>query len=172
MALACTGKISVSITLAQTNELDLSTPTDSVSKTYSRTLASGTAADQVDLIWHDSRSLTNGATESLALNDASLTGAFGTITFDKVKGICIANTSTENGLKIGGAAANQLGLFSDTTDILILPAASATNKPSIFLFEAPAAVGIATTTNDELKFASTGTTTNTLTYEIIIWGED
>lgn len=172
MALACTGKITVTVNLTQTNALDLSTPTDSVSKTYTRTITDGTAADQCDLIWHDQRSLTNGATESLDLNGGTLNGAFGAITFDKVKGILIANTSTENGLKIGGAAANALGLFDNTSDILILPAASATNKPSILLWESPAAAGLAVTTNDELKIASTGTTTNTVTYEVLVWGED
>ncbi len=167
-----TGKVSVSIAFTQTNALDKSTPTDSLSQTFTRTFTSGTAADQCDLIWHDSRTLTNGATEALDLNGGTLNGAFGAVTFDKVKGILIANTNTENGLKIGAAAANALGLFDNTSDILVLPLASATNKPSLFLWEAPGAAGIATTTNDDLKIAHGGTTTNTITYEVYVWGED
>lgn len=171
-ALALTGKVSVMLSLTQTNALDLSTPSDSLAVNKSRTITSGTGADQSDLLWHDQRTLTNGGTESLDLHGGTLTGGFGAVTFDKLKGIYIANYSTENSLQIGGAAANAVGLFDDTTDILVLPPASATNKPSKFLFEAPAAAGIDVTTNDELKIAHSGDTTNSLTYDIAVWGED
>ena len=172
MALALSGRINVSVSLSQTNAQDLSTPTDSLAINKVRTITSGTGADQGDLLWHDQRTLTNGATESLDLHGGSLSGRFGTVTFDKVKGICIMNYSTENSLKIGGAAANAIGLFDNTTDILLLKPASATDKPSILFIEAPAAAGIDVTTNDELKLTHSGDTTNSLTYDIAIWGED
>lgn len=172
MALELSGKITVTISLSQTNALDLSTPTDSLSITKSRSITAGTGADQCSLVWHDQRTLTDGATESLDLHGGTLSGAFGTITFDKVKGLLICNTSTTDGLKIGGAAANNLGILSGTTDTILLPAASATNKPSLFLIEAPAAAGIDVTTNDELKIEHDSTTSNSVTYDIIVWGED
>lgn len=171
-ALALTGRVNVNIALSLTNSQDLTTPTDPLTINKVRSITSGTGADQGDLLWHDQRVLTNGATESLDLRGGTLTGAFGAVTFDKVKGLCVLNYSTENSLKIGGAAANAIGLFDNTTDILLLPPASATNKPSILLLEAPAAAGIDVTVNDELKIAHSGTTTNSVTYDIAIWGED
>lgn len=172
MALSLTGSIDVRVQLTQKNALDLTVPVDSLSLSGTRSLTSGTGADQVDLMWHDQRTLTNGATEALALHDASLSGAFGTITLDKLKGICIQNLSTENSIKIGGAGATAVPLFDNTSDILVLPPASATNKPSTFLMEAPAAAGLATGTNEVLKIAHSGTTTNSIIYNIIVWGED
>ncbi len=172
MALACSGKVSLTIQLTETNAQDLTTPRDELTLSKTRTITSGTGADQCDLLWHDQRTLTNGATEALDFQGGSLTGAFGAVTFDKVKGICVLNYSTENAIKLGAAAANAIGLFDNTSDILLLPAASATDKPSVFLIEAPAALGIATTTNGTLKVAHGGTTTNTITYEIAVWGED
>lgn len=171
-ALALTGSVGVNLALAATNAQDLSTPQDSLSVNVIRTLTSGTGADQGDLLWHDQRTLTNGATESLDLHGGTLSGAFGAVTFDKVKGVYVENLSTTDPIKIGGAAANAVGLFDDTTDILVLPAASATNKPSRFLLEAPAAAGIDVSSDDELKIAHGGVTTNTITYKIVIWGED
>jgi len=171
-ALALSGSVSVNVRLTQTNALDLSTPSDSLSILKTRAITSGTGADQGDLLWHDQRTLTDGATESLDLHGGTLAGGFGAVTFDKVKGICVLNFSTTDAIKIGGAAANAVGLFGATTDVLVLPAASATNKPSVFLIEAPAAAGIDVTTNDEIKIAHGGTTSNTITYQIAIWGED
>jgi hypothetical protein len=172
MALALTGTVGINIQFSQTNALDLSTPADPLLVNEQRSITSGTGADQGDLIWHDQRPLTNGATEALALNDGSLTGGFGAITMDKLKGICVLNYSTTDSVKIGGAGANAAAIFAATDDVLVLPAASATNKPSKFLMEAPAAAGIDVTTNDEIKIAHGGDTTNTITYDIIVWGED
>ena len=171
-AVACSGSVNVSISLVETNALDLSTPQDTLSISIPRAITSGTGADQCDLMWHDERTLSNGATESLDLNGGTLTGAFGSITLDKLKGIYVANYSTENSLKIGGATANAVTLFDSTTDILTLPPASATNKPSRFFMEAPAAAGIDVSTNVALLMARGTTTTNSVTYRIAIWGED
>jgi hypothetical protein len=170
-ALALSGRVNVSLQLTATNAQDLTTPSDPLSIIKSRTITSGTGSDQADLLWHDERTLTNGATESLDLHGGTLSNSWGAVTFDKVKGIAVFNYSMTDGIKIGGVASG-IGLFNATTDILILPAASATNKPSLFLIEAPAAAGINVVTNDEIKVAHGGTTTNTITYDIVVWGED
>ncbi len=155
MASALSGKVGVSIMLQHTNEQDLSTPDDTLNLNQSRTLSNGTAADQSDLLFHDQRTLTAGGNEELAFNDGSLTGSFGAVTFDKLKGLCLRNHSTAGSLKVGGAAATQLGLFDDTTDILVLPPGT-TNAPSCFLFEAPQAAGLDVTSNDTLKLENAG----------------
>ena len=172
MALACSGKVSLTIQLTETNAQDLSTPKDDLTISKTRTITSGTGANQDDLLWHDQRILTNGATEALSLHDGTLTGAFGAITFDKLKGICLLNYSTENSLQLGASGATAVPFFANTSDILVLPPASATNTPSVFLFEAPAAAGLAVGTNEVIKFTHSGTTTNSLTYDIAVWGED
>jgi hypothetical protein len=171
MALALSGKVGIAIQLNQTNALDLTTPTDSLNLTPHRAISSGTGADQSDVLFHDQRTLTTGGTEELALNDGSLSNAFGTLTLDKLKGICIRNHSTTDSLLIGGAAATQVGLFNDTSDILKLQPGSS-DYPSVFLQEAPAAAGLDVTTNDTIKLTHNADTTNSLTYDIIIWGED
>jgi hypothetical protein len=170
--MALTGKISVSVSLTQTITSGESSASHRVSYSKSRSLTNGVGADQGDLMWHDQRTLTNGATESLDLHGGTLTGAFGAVTFDKVKGVVFYNHSTTDHLKIGGAAANAAALFKATTDILVLPAASTTDKPAAFVLQYPSSAGVDVTTNDEIKIAHGADTTNPLIYDVVIWGED
>ncbi|KKL72574.1 hypothetical protein LCGC14_2083570 [marine sediment metagenome] len=171
MALALSGKVGFTVQLTQTNALDLTTPADPLNVTQNRVITSGTAADQSDLLWHDQQTLTNGGTVELVLNDGTLSNAFGTVTMDKLKGICIRNHSTDCTLIIGGAAATVLGLFESTTDILTLQPGT-TGKPATFLMELPGAAGIDTTSNDTLKLEHGAGSTNSVVFDIMVWGED
>ena len=146
-----------------TNALDLSTPKDDFDLTLSDTLSNGTGNDQVDVVWHDQRTL---ATTSENLDLAgSLTSAFGsTVTFAKVKGICIKNmsTTTTQIVTVGGAAATQfinwVGDSSDTVKV----------GPDGILFLWSPMDGYAVTagTGDLLKIA----TSANITYDIWIIG--
>ncbi len=148
-----------------TDSLDLSTITDSFSRTYTDTLANGTSANQADLIFHDSRTLT-ATSEDLDLAGV-LSDAFGnTLTYVEVVGFAIKNTSTtttEN-LAVGGAASAQfINWVGDATDIVNI------GPDGIFFLWNPdnSAYTVTATTGDLLRIDSGA---DNITYEIIIWG--
>ena len=104
------------------NGLDLSDVTDEKTLDWNDSLTNGTGTDQGNMMWHDERTL---ATTSEDLDLAgSLVNAFGrTITFTKIKGLFVKNTSTTTGqnVLVGGAAANQfVNWVSDASDEVVV----------------------------------------------------
>ena len=165
MSLAATIKLLMRLT--HTKAVDLSTLSDPLSLSRGVELTNGTGANQADTVWHDTRTLADGANETLDLHDGSLTDVFGdAVTIDELKVLYIKNNSTDANLLIGGAAATQLGLYNDVSDILKL------RPGGEFLVTAPDAAGIDITTNSDLKIAHDGTGTSSLTYDIIAIGVD
>lgn len=90
--------------------LDLSTVADASQVSYARSLSDGTGADQADKIWHDSRTVSAGASDDLDMTalPQSIFGGTINISLSKVKALLIVNTSTTTGdqLRVGGAPAN------------------------------------------------------------------
>ena len=128
------------------------------------TLADGTAANQVDLAFSDTRTT---ATEELDLSGV-LTDSFGdTITFARVKGILIKAASANTlDVYVGGAVANGfITPFVDATDKVVVKAGGA------LFFWAPdaTAFAVAAGTGDLLKIAASDGATP-ITYDIIIIG--
>lgn len=160
-------KLNLLLNITHTKDLDLNTPRDVINSTRGASLADGTGANQADALWHDNRTLADGANETIDLHDGTLEDAFGdAVTLDKLKAIYIKNNSTEANLFIGGAAATQLGLFADVSDVLKLP------PGGDFFMSAPDANGIDVSTNSDLKLEHDGTGTASLTYDIIVIGVD
>ena len=140
---------------------------DQVNATRGLTFQDGTGANQADTLWRDERTLADGASEELDLNDGSLTDAFGdAVTIDTLKAIYIKNNSSDANLLVGGAAANAIELFADSTDI------KKVRPGGDFLDISPDINGIDLTTNPKLKIAHDGTGTSSLTYDIIVVGVD
>lgn len=82
--------------------LDLGSARSEVQYDRSVVLDNGTGANQADQVWHDTRTLTTGANETLDLN-GGLTNALGaSVTFTKVKQLYIRNKGT-TALTIGNA---------------------------------------------------------------------
>lgn len=79
--------------------LDLSTVTDANRAEYDKSHATGTASGLADKIWHDDRTLANGANDALDLTalTQSIFGSTVTYTFVKVKGIWLYNKNTTSG---------------------------------------------------------------------------
>jgi len=155
----------VSLTALLKNALDLSTPQDSLSKSFRDTLATGTALDQADRLWHDTRTLT-ATSEDLDLAGGLTDGLGETITFAKVKAVLIVNKNVTAGaiLKIGGAAANQfVNWVADASDIVNVQPGGA------LLLWAPslAGYGVTADTGDKLKIDSGAAT---IEYDIVIIG--
>lgn len=102
-----TSRLSIAATALQTAALDLGTAQAQLSKAYTVDLANGTAAGQVDRIFHDQRTLTASSNEDLDLAGV-LTDAFGTaLTFVRIKGLIVAAAAgNTNNVIVGGAASN------------------------------------------------------------------
>jgi len=159
--------ITLSLNIMHTKASDFNTLKDEVVLSRGVTLDNGTGANQADTVFHDNRTLADGADETLDLHDGTLTDAFGdAITIDEMKLIYVKNNSSDASLLVGGAAATQMGLFADVTDILTLPPGGE------FLFTAPGSAGVDISTNADLKIAHNGTGTSSLTYDIIVIGVD
>ena len=151
-----------------TKALDLNTARDILALTGGVTFTDGTGANQADTLFHDTRTLADGANETLDLYaSGTLTDAFGdALTIETLKALYIKNNSTDANLLIGAAAVNAIGLFSDSSDILKLPPGGE------LVFIAPDATGVDITTNKNLKIAHDGTGSSDLTYDIIVIGVD
>ena len=162
MPLTTTGNLSLLGTL--TNALDQGVASFPGSLGVPLNMTDGTAANQADLLFSDTRTT---ATEELDLA-AGLTDAYGsTITMARVKAILIkAAAANTQDVYVGGAAANGfITPFVDATDKLIVRAGGA------FLLWAPDATAYAVTagTGDLLKIAAADGSTP-ITYDIIIIG--
>lgn len=165
MTLASSISLKVSADLA--SALDLVTPVAPLSFSEVIALATGTAADQADLIFSDTRTLAASADEDLDLA-ASLSDALGnSLTFARVKAIIVtADSGNTNDVEVGGASANQfINWVGDATDKIVV-------KPGgMFALVAPDATAYEVTaaTGDLLNIANSGAGTG-VTYSIIIIG--
>ena len=157
--------VGASISSTVTKQDELSTLTDVLSQTYNATFAKGTGANQADSVFHDQRTLADGANETLDFTDSSLTDKLGeVINLSKLKALAIKNGSSEADLIIGGAASNQLPIFADGTDKLNLPPGGR------FIFISPDANGVDVSTNAKIKFEHDGTGSDPLVYDISVVG--
>lgn len=160
-----TGKLKIKISVAYTKEFDLSTPKDPLSLARQISIGSAVGADYpVDQVWHDRRTLADGASETLDLT-ASLTDAFGdTVSFSNLKGMYIRNNSTEAYLRIGGAASNALTLLVTSDDLINLP------PQGVMYFQFERADGFIVSIDDQLKITHDGSGSDSLTYDIVLVG--
>ena len=163
-----TANLALNMTLTYTKTTDLGTVPYTLNLGRGKTFTNGTGANKAEVLFDDQRTLADGASETLDLRDGTLTDALGVaVTMDILRALYIKNGSTDAGLLIGGAVATPVALFGDSaTDILTLPPGGE------FLFIAPNATGIDLTTNADLKLAHNGVGSSTLTYDIIVVGED
>jgi len=166
--MSLTTRIALGFDLLYQATTDLGTPQDRVTLNRLIELANGIGANQANMVFRGSRSLADGADETLDLYSSGtlLDPLRYALTMEKLKVLYIKNTSTEANLLIGGAETTPVLLFDDPTDIFKL------RPGGIFLTTAPDADGIDLTTNKDLKLAHDGTGTSDLAYEIIAIGVD
>ena len=161
------GKLAINPYAMDDHLVELSMLVDTLNLSRGITFTEGVGANQVNMIFHDQRTLTDGANETLAFNDGSLINKVGiAITMDIVKAMYIKNTSSDAALIIGNATANAMLLFGATTHTHLC-------KPDgEFVVIAPDANGIDITSNDELKLEHDGVGTSDLIFDIIVMGVD
>lgn len=148
---------------------DLATPEHRVTNQYQKQFTTGTGADQFDLIFSDTRTLSASTSEDLDLAGV-LTGVFGAV-LTMVEVVMI---------KISAAAANTNNVLvgAATAPVAMLAGAGAATasvpvKPGgCFCLCAPNAAGMFTVgagTTDDLKIENSGAGTS-VTYTVEIWG--
>jgi hypothetical protein len=167
--MALTTKVQLDVAAKQTGTLDLGSSAAQIAKTYSVSLADGTAAGQADRMFSDTRTLAASATEDLDLAGV-LTDAFGaTLTFAKVKAIIIsAAAGNTNNVIVGGASATQFASWvgAATHTVTLRPGAT------LALFAGAAddtGYVSAAGSTDLLKIANSGAGTS-VSYDIVLVG--
>jgi hypothetical protein len=126
MAQSLSGKVEIKPTLTFTNSLDNSTVTDATGANLHTThnIANGTAANQANVQWHDTRSLNTTTSETLDLT-ALVGGAFGNVNLAKAKYVKIEVVTTTTGYRLlvgGGSTTPFTACFADPSDILRIDA--------------------------------------------------
>ena len=157
------GLAAAAIQLAISSAKDLSTSKDDLKLSAQEQFTPGTGSNQLDLIFHDQRTLGAGADESLDLA-GSLVDSFGaTLAFAKIKVLLIRNLSTTQTLTIGNGANPFLTWVGAATHTVTIP------PRGVLLLVAPLA-GYAVTagTGDILKIANSAT--NPCDYQIVLAG--
>jgi hypothetical protein len=146
--------------------IDIGTLTHAVNLNASLTFDDGTGANQANMIWSDTRTLSASATENLDLA-ASLTNAFGTtLTFTKVKAILItAASGNTNSVQVTRPASNGVPLFMAAGDGIAL------TPGGVFYAAWPDANGVAVTasTGDLISITNSAGSTS-VTYSVVILG--
>lgn len=152
---------------SMTNALDLSTPSDAISRDYTKTFANGTGANQANMWWHDQRTLAASATENLDLAGV-LTSVFGTtITLTSLKGLFVfAAAANTNNVQVTQPATNGVPWLMAAGDGIAL-------KPGAWVawFD-PGANGVIVTaaTGDLITFTNSAGGTG-VTYDVFLLGE-
>lgn len=165
--MALTSKVSVQFSGLLTGPLDLATPTMDLLRTLAIELASGTGANQADMIWSDRRTLAASGTEDLDLAGVlthPLTGAL--LTFARLKAILIyAATTNTNNVNLTRPAAAGVTLFLAASDGV------AVRPGGLFVVAAPDATAyvVTATTADLLTVTNSAAGTEVI-YDVILIG--
>ena len=117
MARTLSTRISVQIAALLADTLDLSTVRDNLEKIFTTEIPTGSSSGQANQVWHDARTIADGATDSLDLAGA-LTNAIGqTVTFSSIKAVIIKFASgNTTAVAVTRPASNGVPIFSAASD--------------------------------------------------------
>jgi hypothetical protein len=166
MATTFAGNLKLAVTGNLSSDIDIGTKSHLMNYTQSYTITNGTAADQANMVFTDTRTLTASSTEDLDLAGV-LTDAFGaTITFTAIKGIIVtAAAANTNNVVVGGGTAGLINWVSSVTDeVIVRPG----GMMAVYANDATA-YPVTATTADILKVANSSSGTS-VTYDIILIG--
>lgn len=163
-SLAATFGISASATMTKTEEM--STLTDVLSKVMNATFALGTGANQINGLFHDTRTLSDAANETLNfLAAGSLEDKLGeAMDLDILKVLIVHNNSSDASLIVGATGAGQMPIFGATTEKITIP------PGGTFVFTAPDVNGVDVSSAASMKFEHNGVGTSDLDYDVIVAG--
>ncbi|GII88280.1 hypothetical protein Ssi03_62700 [Sphaerisporangium siamense] len=150
-----------------TSPLDLSTAASVLDKSAQIPLTQGSGAGQADKVWHDTRTITASATDTLDLAGGGLTDPFGAaFTLARIKGLLVvAAGGNTNNVNVQRPATNGVPLFSAVSSNI------AVHPGGVFLWMAPSAAGVVVTagTGDLIDFVNSSGGTP-VTYDVVIIG--
>lgn len=170
------GSSGIVINLTNRNDAHSARRSDvlTIDETVAWTYAAAPGANQINELWHDSRTTDNtGQTFTLKTgaaskpdDDTAMVDAFGTtVTFTAIKLLYIKNTDADYTLEIGGIA-NSIDLFDGRVNeeaIFLAPGAC-------FFYSNPSAGGLVVS-GDECELHIKCMTVNDCDYDIVIGGE-
>lgn len=164
--MSMTSKVTMAVTAALVNAIDVGRVEYNPSYSKVFNLSNGAGADQANMIWTETRTLTASSSENIDLA-GSLSDAFGnTITFTKLKGIMVvAAGGNTNSVNVTRPTSNGVPLFLAASDGIGLTPGSAFS--AVF----PDANGIAVTadTGDLITITNSAGSTS-VTYTIVLIG--
>ena len=166
MATTYKGSIGIQLLGLMQKDLDIGSARLDVNYAKKFSVANGTGAEQANMIWTDTRTISASSADDLDLY-GGLTNAFGdVINFANVKGIFVfAAAANTNDVVIGNDGTAPIN-FGVTTNVINV-------KPGgMFCLYDPALNGytVTNTTADVLQIANGGSGTS-VTYDIIVFGE-
>lgn len=163
-----TSEIKASLAWLWQDASNLSTISDGSRLDYVLPFANGTGDAEVDLVWHDEKSLAIGAHDDLVLSALArpLFGDTLNVEMASVKAILLVNLATTDGenLEVGGAATDPWpGPFATPADKLVIPADSC-----LLLVNKNAGWPVAPGSADRLRITNAGT--GEVSYKIAVLG--
>lgn len=169
MAKHVTAQLNATVNTTATVDDSLTIPQENYSQSVPMALADGTGNDAANVQWLSERTLACGATETLALQGSLVAFDGSVINFTKIKALSIENTSQDNTLKVGNAASLAWAALLGATGVAEVPKATAKAHGLLLVF-APAGMTVGASLLN-LKLAHGGQVSTTITYRIVIIGE-
>lgn len=163
--MALTTRLTAHLETTHTDALDLATVTDALNYLKRIDLASGTGANQADIIFHDRRSINASSADDLDLT-AVLSNAFGdALTFARIKLLLIySDPGNEGTLEVGADAAAVSTLFGDASDAVVV------RPGGLLLLAAPDATAYAVTATSADILQVTNTDDAAVSYDVVLIG--
>jgi len=159
------GSVKLQVALAQTKAFDLNVVDGAVNYLKNFTFSDGVGANQIDRLFHDSRTLGPSATEDLDFA-GTLTDVYGaTFTIVKLRGLIIyAKPTNINNLRVIRPAANGLLIFAAASDEMPI------HPGGIFVWLAPTSgIAVAAGTGDLLTITN-GAAGSNVDYDVFALG--
>lgn len=164
MALSANVKVSISAT--QTKTADFEAASSAISLALAAAYSDGTAANQADRIFKDTRTLSASATEDLDFS-GSLTDIYGaTVAFADIRVLCVmADAANTNNVRVIRPAAAGIPIFAAASDEI------AVRPGGCFLYVAQDATAIpVTATSADLLTITNSAGSTSVTYSIVVIG--
>lgn len=164
MSISQASRLAISLSALLSDSLDLSTVRDDLSKSYSLDLANGSGAGQANQVFHDTRTVASGATDSLDLAGVLQNAIRQSVVFTAIKLVIVkAAAGNTTILSVTRPAANGVPIFAAASD------ACPVGPNGVFVWCSPGAgVAVTAATGDLLDIVNAAGAS--ATYDVIVVG--
>jgi hypothetical protein len=164
--MALTTDLQVKLAATETSALDLVTPKAAISYLARLQLATGTAVNQADLVFQDTRTISASSNEDLDLKGSLLTPLGTAFTPAKLKLVLVkAAAGNTNNVVVTRPASNGVPIFSAASDAISV------RPGGVFLWACAdnTAVAVTAGTGDLINISNSGSGTG-VTYDVLFIG--